>query len=445
MRRFAYRRFLCIVIMGVFVAWWAPFLYAMESTSTSFSNQDTLIGDFGGSASSTNYTSTVSGAQVSPGEASSTSFILRSGILYFGTFAPRSGSWRFYSDVTNETPTTALAAENVAPVNVDNLQKIKLRITIKETGGYTGSAIKYKVQYSESSDFLSGVATAVQQSDCGVYSTWCYADGGGVDNATVTTKTLSDADACSSSVGVGCGTHNESGTSTTSYNHPQQAFAEHEFTLKNSGARFNVTYFFRVFDVTSNKAVPLATGATYPSLSTGGTTLTLTVGGLNSGVTTEGVTTTATTSAIAVLFGTLPTDTSVKAAQRLTVTTNAPQGYQLFVYQTQGLLGRIGNQIDPVSGTNTAPSAWSLAGAAAGAYGYHAGDDALSGGTTNRFATDNTYAQFETIAREIGYTGYTGTAIENEVNDIVYRVEVTNQQQSDIYSSSVGYIIVPTF
>ena len=132
-------------------------------------------------------------------------------------------------------------------------------------------------------------------------------------------------------------------------------------------------------------------------------------------------------------------DVQYAAAQRLFVTTNAAHGYQVFIFQDQGLSGPA--EIASVLGTNESPSAWAIPPGATGAYGYHAGDDVLAGGSP-RFAPDNTYAKFETEAKEVAYSS--GPA-GNRLTDIVFKLQITNQQEAGSYNNAIAYIIVPKF
>ena len=218
--------------------------------------------------------------------------------------------------------------------------------------------------------------------------------------------------------------------------------AEFEFTIKNQDARFNTTYYFRLYDVTNSRALTLTTGKSYPSVATGGTSLSFTVAGLGSGVSTEGITTDVTTTSTSIPLGTLTAGTSVEAAQRLTVTTNAPQGYQVYAYTNHGLTGKSSTEIPVVSGTNAVPVAWAVTSGATGAFGYHAGQDVLAGSST-RFTANDTYAQFDTTAREIDYSSVPVTS--GSSSDLVVRVQITSLQQASIYSATLSYIVVPTF
>ncbi len=435
----------CAVLLGISVLLPLMPIRAEDATSTNFILRAPILDDFGGRSTSTGFESFNAGGQISTGESTSTNFILRAGFLYFDEFAPKSQRWQWYDDEANETPVTPLAAENVAPANIANQNIIKLRLTIK-TASIGGKDIKYKLQFSEYSDFSQGVNNIVEIGSCTGNSLWCYADGGGVDNGIIATKVLTDADACSGGVGNGCGTHNESGTSASTFNHKNDAATEFEFTIKQAGSRANATYFFRAFDVTNNKAVPLNTGEAFPSLSIEGTALTFTIDGLGAETETEGITTDVATTPTAVFFGTIGFNAETEAAQRLTVSTNATEGYQIFVFQRQGFLHSSygATQIDPVTGTNVSPTNWTPIGCvstASGCYGYHAGDDTLAGGST-RFSPNDTYAQFTSSAEEVAFSS---VPVTSEATDIVYKTKITNQQPAGDYSSAAVYIVVPTF
>jgi len=349
-------------------------------------------------------------------------------------FRPKSQNWRWYDDETNETPIAPLAAENVAPADIANQNIIKLRLTIKETAGVAGTDIKYKLQFSESSDFSSGVNNAVEIGNCATNSLWCYGNGVDSDNDSITTLVLTDSTAA--------GTHNESGTSASTFDPPANSAVEYEFTIKHAGAQANAVYFFRAFDVTNNVAVSLNSGETFPSLSTQGGTLTFSIGGLSAGTLTEGITTDVATTPLALSFGTLSFGSEIEAAQRLTATTNATEGYQIFMFQRQGLINSGSSEIAPVSGTNESPTGWAAGCVSSvGCYGYHAGDDTLAGAST-RFAPDNTYAKLETTAKEVAFNS---GPVTNESTDVIFKTQITNQQDAGNYLSSIVYIIVPTF
>ncbi len=415
---------------------------AADFTSASFMAKNPLTNILGGFGSSTSFFSFWSGGQTVTGESASTNFAVAAGFLYFDSFAPESHHWRWYSDYSNETPTTDMGAEDTAPANVSNGDILKLRITVAETADIGQAGNKFALQYSTSSDFSTGHVALVEQGSCNGSSVWCYANGGGADNDVITTALISDADACVAGVGNGCGIHNESGASASTYTHVKSATAEYEFTITQSGAVPNTVYFFRLLDMSSNQAVPLATSMSYPSVLTGGTSLDVSVVGVSSATSVGGVTTDVGTSPTSVSFGSLPQGTPVTGAQQFVVSTNAVSGYRIFAYQRQALLSDAGSTIDPVSGTNATPSGWnSGCTALASCYGYHTDAAVLSGGST-RFAADDTYAQFDSSPREVAYSAGPSS---NATTSLIYRLEATGLQDAGSYSSNVVYIVVPVF
>ena len=424
----------------------APLVRAEEATSSNFSTTDTVVNDFGGTSSSTNFSSVESGGEISNTEASSTNFTLNAGSLFFGsTLLAR--NWRWYDDETNETPSTALAAENVSPTNIADQNIIKLRITVTETSGTALGNLKFGLEFATTSDFSENVRLLADIAGCTDASEWCYADGAGIDNAVIASSTLSEADPCVLGAGNGCGTHNESATSTSTFTHPSGATAECEFTIRQSGAVASTVYFFRLYDTASSSTVPTASGASYPSVTVEGGTLTFAIEGISSGISTEGVVTDINTSPEGVLFGTLAFGSPINAAHRLTVSANAGSGYKVFTYQRQGLLDAGAAEIDPITGTNANPADWSTGCvlSASGCYGYHTGDDLLDGGSpaqTLRFLQNDTYARFSSAPEEVAFNA--GPA-SSQSTDIVYRLQVRNNQEVGDYASTIVYIVTPVF
>src|SRR3989344_415806 len=421
----------------------ASLVFAADFTSNNFIFRNPVIDVFGGVASSSSFQQGISGGQNASGESTSANFVVLSGFLYFNDFTPASQNWRWYDDETSETPSVALANENAAPINITNQNIIKLRLTIKELGGIGNKNTKFRLQFSEYSDFSNDVQSVVETADCADNSLWCYADGAGSDNALIQNKTLSDADFCASGLGAGCGTHNEFGSSTSSFIHTRNAASEYEFTIKHAGARANAVYFFRAFDLGNNKPIVLKPGAFYPSLVTEAARLTFSISGLPSGIATEGIITDATTTPLNVSFGSLNPGLETEVAQRLTVTTNGTDGYRIFIFQRQGLLGDGGSEIAPIIGNNEVPLNWSAACPALdqGCYGYHSGDDALSG-NASRFSANNTYAKLENSPKEAAFSS---VPVINESVDIIFKAQIGPEQPPEDYQSGAGYIIVPVF
>ena len=354
-------------------------------------------------------------------------------------FNPIAGSWRWYDDHSNETPLTALAAEDVAPINISNTDGIALRIAVDELKNVTGNAFKMKLQFSEYADFTT-VTDVVASSTCTATDLWCYVDGGGADNAVISTASLSSVDACIAGVGNGCGTHNASGALVAGHNHLGGAHSEYSFTIQHAGARANAVYYFRLYDVTND--VVIATNATNPSLQTEGAGLVFTISGVDEGTTIGAVVTDATTTASSVAFTSVPFDSEYELAHRLTIDTNATEGYQVLMYTDQLLTDSYGSTIPAVTGSNLVPTGWATGCSvlATGCFGYHTTDDSLLGAST-RFAADDTYAAFSTSPQEIMYRSTSA----NESHDIVYKLQVGNKQTAGEYEKSITYIAIPIF
>lgn len=356
-------------------------------------------------------------------------------------FSPNSASWRWYDDPENETPAASLAASNTAPIDVGNDATLALRVAVRETQGVAGDNARFTLQYSEDATFTT-VQNVRATSTCTENALWCYTDGGGVDNATITTALLSESDACVGGVGAGCGTHGESPEDRDGFTHAADATTEYSFTITQQGARVNAVYYFRLFDERSGRAVPVAPGASPPSLVTEGSALTFSVTGLPAGTSTAGVVTTATSTASAINFGSLAADVEEIAGHRIAVDTNATEGYQVLSYARSALTDSYGNTIAPVAGSNGSPAPWSTAcpPAASSCFGYHPTDPTLAGGST-RFAADDAYAAVPTSSAEIMYS----SVPVDDTHDVIYRVRVGSLQPAGDYETDIIYVAVPVF
>ncbi len=356
-------------------------------------------------------------------------------------YTPVVANWRWYDDETNLTPVTPLANENITPINIADQNGLKLRVTASEVEGAPGSNIKFKLQYSESADFSTGVYDVTASSSCTATSTWCYIDAAGVDNAIIDSGVLSDSDACSGGAGNGCGTYNEAATTISTLSQSSLSNMEFEFALKPAAPRVNAVYYFRLYDVTND--VSVSASSSYPSVQIEGASLVFTVTGLDTGITTEGVVLDATSTATTLAFGSVPFDTEFETAQRLTVQTNATEGYQVLMFSDQNPTNTYGTTIAGIPATNASPLGWVASGCAAtttGCFGYHAGDDLLKNGDV-RFAANDSYAAVSATPAEIMYK----STPANESYDMVYKIQVGQEQPSGNYQSTVTYIAVPVF
>lgn len=359
------------------------------------------------------------------------------------SFSPRTQNWRFYDDAQNATPTTTLATENTAPIDIEYNNAIKLRITVKEIKNIARDDVRFSLQFSEYSDFTLAY-DVTSTSTCIASSTWCYTDGGGTDNAVLSTTTLSDADACTLGVGDGCGTHNESSAVRGGFRHENNAATEYEFSLIPRAPRVNRVYYFRLFDVVQGLPVITNTSETYPSLATEGASLSFSVSGLASTTVLEGVTLDVGTTPNTIEFGTLSFDTSIEAAHRLAIDANATEGYQISMQLDGDIMNYSGAPLRGITSTNTNPLAWSTgcSVSAPSCLGYHTSDATLLNGST-RFAADDTYARFSTTTLE--EIGYNSIPVLGETVDVIFRAFVRNSQDAGLYEGRILYVTSPIF
>ena len=171
--------------------------------------------------------------------------------------------------------------------------------------------------------------------------------------------------------------------------------------------------------------------------------LTFIVSGISSGQTTEGITTDVTTTPVTIPFTSVTSGVENEAAHRLEVTTNATEGYQILLREDQNLISS-NSEIPGVAASNTSPVAWSTGcpiPSVTGCWGYHAGDNTLSGGST-RFLANDTYAEVSSNPEEIAYSS---VPVTSEQTDIVYKLEISSLQPAGAYQSGLHYIVVPVF
>jgi hypothetical protein len=356
-------------------------------------------------------------------------------------FTPVTRNWRWYADPENETPVNDLAAENIAPIDISADDTLALRLSVYEKRNVQGNDIKFKLQFSSDISFTDPI-DVVSTTSCTTQSDWCYVEGGGVNNELITTSVLSDVDSCVAGVGDGCGRHNTSPEPALGHVHFGLTTKEYSFTLKNSNARVKTVYYFRLYDVTNGAPVTTDVGEDLPSLVTEGPVLTVTLSGLPAGTTTAGVVTDIETTATEIGFGSLDFNTEYVAAHRLTVNTNATEGYQVLKYARRPLTSSFGVSIPSISGTNASPLGWSTGcnASSTGCIGYHTTDATLRDGST-RFAPNDTYAALETNPAEVMYSSQPIT----DVHDIVYRIRVSEMQPAGQYETEVVYIAVPSY
>jgi hypothetical protein len=174
--------------------------------------------------------------------------------------------------------------------------------------------------------------------------------------------------------------------------------------------------------------------------STAAPNLTIAFAGVNSGTSVDGETTSLTTAANDISYGSLTVGAAKVAAHKVTVTTNAAQGYATTLQQDGNLRTAASQQISPVSAPNSAPAAWPV-GITTGAFGYHTTDTVLCTGSAGRF-TGTKYAALTTTPEEVACST---TPVSNEATTIVYKLEIGGLQANGRYNNIVTYITTAQF
>lgn len=127
----------------------------------------------------------------------------------------------------------------------------------------------------------------------------------------------------------------------------------------------------------------------------------------------------------------------------LTTSTNAYNGYIVYGRVTAPLT-KGAHTIANYASTNASPSTWSGNG-----FGYTTDDSSLTGGTANRFTSGGPkYAGFGTSSPGDPVADHPGpiiSPISSEQFTISYRVTTSETQQAGTYTTTVLYVVVPTY
>lgn len=183
------------------------------------------------------------------------------------------------------------------------------------------------------------------------------------------------------------------------------------------------------------------------------TSFTFTVTGLATTTDVNGENTTGSASSTFLAFGTLTPGAAKVLGQRLTVTTNAANGFSVTVVEDQNLLSATGADIDLFKDGVVAavPTAWTSPLNTLGqeqTYG-HIGvtseDATLSAG--DEFGASLYAGNFNTARQVFYHTGPSdGTTANIGVTDVAFKVEIASlQEAASDYTNTLTYVATPTF
>ena len=183
------------------------------------------------------------------------------------------------------------------------------------------------------------------------------------------------------------------------------------------------------------------------------TRLTFTIEGVDAGVDINGHTTDATSTATSMPFGTLVVDTPKVVGQKLSVQTNANNGFTVTVVQDENLVSASTADIDLFAngGASSTPVTWVSPAANVanentwGHYGITSEDESLAGG--DDFGSQ-LYAGNIDTAREVFYHGGPANATAEHIGttEIAIRMEVSSLQEAgNDYTNVLTYVCTPVF
>jgi len=187
-------------------------------------------------------------------------------------------------------------------------------------------------------------------------------------------------------------------------------------------------------------------------------TLTFTVSGVASGQEVNGAWTDITSTATTIPFGTLTVNSSTTAAQDLSVTTNADDGFVVTIFQDQNLTSAGGSDIDcfddGVCVDYTSATAWSAPAGTLdqentyGHFGITSEDNSLGTNCASDYYGSDLWAGLSgtTQAEVMCHTGPAdGSTAHKGATRVGFTVEINALQEAGDYTNTITYIVTPTY
>jgi hypothetical protein len=175
--------------------------------------------------------------------------------------------------------------------------------------------------------------------------------------------------------------------------------------------------------------------------------LTFAIAGLDAGQSVNGIVTTATSTATTTPFGTLDIAASSTVGQRLTVSTNATDGYSISVFQDGELENAAGSKINSfynaAEGTgSTSPDFWAAPLNTLNdpdTYG-HMGLTTSDTADLTTFASSKYAGLSGTSTMEISVNHGAANGTGDGITDVAYTVEITALQEAGDYTNTLTYV-----
>jgi hypothetical protein len=140
-------------------------------------------------------------------------------------------------------------------------------------------------------------------------------------------------------------------------------------------------------------------------------------------------------------FGTLSSATNKVAAQDLTVSTNAGNGYTVYVrYSGKPTVNSFNiDDLNTGTSTNLSPTVFTAAGTEG--FGYTTEDFTLGTGTAGRFSA-NKWASFTTSNAEVAYNG---TTANSQTTRVGFQAGIAGSTEPGAYTTTVIYTATPVY
>ncbi|NMB70303.1 hypothetical protein GYA27_03830 [candidate division WWE3 bacterium] len=179
----------------------------------------------------------------------------------FSQYSPWTRNWRFYQDVTNTDPSAGLlnTGQNTAPFGVEPQTFMRLRINMAELSGITQTDTRKILQYTSgcNPNTTENTCTWTDVGDTGdTGAVWRYATtaetcAGCGDGATSSTSRLTGTNQATPVVVF---VADKDAAADTDFDHTALSVAELDFPLYAQKAVTGITYYFRLYEPSLNRA-----------------------------------------------------------------------------------------------------------------------------------------------------------------------------------------------
>jgi hypothetical protein len=327
----------------------------------------------------------------------------------------------------------ALATQAQIQMSDSRPSQTGVTYTMTFVHGTTGTIKCILVQFAANADMTGGVPTALVTTSAAKGSL----SGTGITNAN---WSLFDGQGGSSANGY-LQFENSTGDSITNGNYATASATT--ITNSSSGSFYaQVTTYSSVSShtcstqVDQSNVIALNTVSGVSTTVTVSSTLSFTVTNYGSAVNGSGDTGFVTTTASTIPFGTVAAAATGVGSQTLTVSTNAANGYSLYINDTGSLKDSNNDTIRNQAGTPTAANSFDGS-SSQSSLAYTADGNGVTFGSNKWAGLGTASTQYQIALRT--------SAINSDITHVEYKIEPSNTQPPGTYSTTVVYTAVPSF